>query len=202
MAKNKRHSRYSYSIGFMVLITIIMVGALALVNEATEARIQQNIEVKTQEKVLEAANLLPENGTDQEIQSLFSDSFSTQTWNETILYQLDASVFVLPVSGSGLWGTVSGYMGIDFETGTILGLSFISHSETPGLGGRIEEPEFLDQFNNLLLPAKPDYLIYRPKPGGNIDAISGATGTSNAVRNFLNADLIRYYDAYARGDFE
>ncbi len=202
MAKNKRHNRYSYSIGFMVLITLITIGALALINEATEARIQQNIEVKNQEKVLEAVNLLPLNGTDQEIQALFFSSFATLIWNETTLYQLDPSTFVVPVSGNGLWGTIEGYLGINFETRTVLGLSFVSHSETPGLGGRIEEPEFLDQFDTLILPTQPDYLIYRPKPGGNVDAISGATGTSNAVRNFLNENLTRYYDAYAGGDLQ
>jgi Na+-transporting NADH:ubiquinone oxidoreductase subunit C len=202
MTKNKRHSRYSYSIGFMVLLTLIAIGALALINEATGPRIQQNIEVKNQEKVLEAANLLPENSTDQEIQSLFSNAFEILNWNESTLYQLEPSIFVVPISGSGLWGSIHGYIGINFSNNALLGLSFVSHNETPGLGGRIEEAEFLDQFDNLILPTQPDYLIYRPKPGGNIDAISGATGTSNAVRNFLNADLTQYYDAYARGDFE
>ena len=202
MAKNKRHSRYSYSIGFMVILTLITIGALALINEVTAARIQQNIEVKNQEKVLEAANLLPENGTDQEIQLLFSNSFETLTWNETTLYQLEPSIFVVPVSGSGLWGGILGYVGMNFSNDSILGLSFVSHNETPGLGGRIEEPEFLDQFDKLILPTQPDYLTYRPKPGGNVDSISGATATSNAVLKFLNADLIRYYDAYAKGDFE
>lgn len=202
MAKNKRHSRYSYSIGFMVIITLIMIGALALINEVTIARIERNIEIKNQEKVLEAANLLPDNATDETIQTLYQNSFESIEYNSKKLYRFSESSFVLPVSGKGLWGNITGYLGIDFSTNRILGFSIVAHSETPGLGGRIEEPDYLDQFAGLNLPAGPDYLIYRPTAGGNIDSISGATGTSNAVRNFLNENLTDYLDAYAKGEFE
>ncbi len=202
MAKNKLHSRYSYSIGFMVVITLIMIGALALINEVTISRIERNIEVKNQEKVLEAANLLPDDATDEAIQTLYQNSFESITYDSKKLYRFNETSFVLPVSGKGLWGNITGYMGIDFSSNQILGLSIVSHSETPGLGGRIEEADYLDQFDNLTLPTEPDYLIYRPETGGNVDSISGATGTSNAVRNFLNADLTDYLNAYAKGEFE
>lgn len=202
MAKNKLHSRYSYSIGFMVIITLIMIGALALINEVTIARIDRNVEIKNQEKVLEAANLLPDNATDETIQTLYQNSFESFEYNSKKLYRFGESSFVLPVSGKGLWGNITGYMGIDFSSNRILGFSIVAHSETPGLGGRIEEADYLDQFDDLTLPAEPDYLIYRPAEAGNIDSISGATGTSNAVRNFLNEDLANYLDAYAKGEFE
>jgi len=202
MAKNKRHSQYSYSIGFMVIITLIMIGALALINEVTIGRIERNIELKNQEKVLEAANLLPDGATDQAIQDLYQESFEAVAYDAKTIYRIDDASFVLPVSGKGLWGGITGYMGIDFSTNRILGFSIVTHSETPGLGGRIEEDDYLDQFDNLNLPTQPDYLIYRPEANGNVDSISGATGTSNAVRNFLNADLTDYLDAYAKGEFE
>lgn len=202
MTKNKRHSQYSYSIGFMVVITLIMIGALALINEVTIARIERNIEIKNQEKVLDAANLLPDGATDPEIQNLFRNSFESIEYKAHTIYRFSDTSFILPVSGKGLWGNITGYMGIDFSANRILGFSIVSHSETPGLGGRIEEADYLDQFDNLNLPTEPDYLIYRPADGGNIDSISGATGTSNAVRSFLNKDLSDYLDAYAKGEFK
>lgn len=135
MAKNKLHSRYSYSIGFMVIITLIMIGALALINEVTIARIDRNVEIKNQEKVLEAANLLPDNATDETIQTLYQNSFESFEYNSKKLYRFGESSFVLPVSGKGLWGNITGYMGIDFSSNRILGFSIVAHSETPGLGG-------------------------------------------------------------------
>lgn len=202
MAKNKLHSKYSYSIGFMVVITVIMIGALAFINEVTVTRIQRNIELKNQEKVLEAANLLPDSASEQEIETLYQNSFQVTEYKGRTLYRFNDASYVLPVSGKGLWGNITGYMGVDLNINRILGFSIVSHSETPGLGGRIEEPDYLDQFDNLDLPAKPDYLIYRPDADGNVDSISGATGTSNAVRNFLNEELTAYLDAYEKGEFE
>jgi Na+-transporting NADH:ubiquinone oxidoreductase subunit C len=202
MATNKRHKSYPYAIGFMIAITVIMIGALAVVNQATEARIQDNLNQRNQVKILEAAGLLPEAYSPQEVTNIFQASFETVSVDGRDLYRLSPSLWVVPVSGNGLWGGIQTYAGIDFSSRTLLGLSIVSHSETPGLGGRIEEADYLDQFTNLSLPDQADFLVYRPREGGNLDAISGATGTSKAVLDFVNAELVRYFDAYERGDLK
>jgi len=69
-------------------------------------------------------------------------------------------------------------------------VDFVSHSETPGLGGRISETWYKEQFRDLeFSPDETVYVIYTPSPGGNVDAISGATGTSEAVRTILNESM-------------
>jgi len=59
---------------------------------------------------------------------------------------------------------------------TIHGLSVVSHSETPGLGEKIVEASFSDQFTGVLVDD-----VALTKDGGSIDAITGATVSSSAV---------------------
>ena len=72
--------------------------------------------------------------------------------------------------------------------GTVLGISFLSLSETPGLGMKANEDSFKNQFKNK----KADYFVYS-KSGASADneinAISSATITSNAVTHGVNAAI-------------
>lgn len=74
------------------------------------------------------------------------------------------------------------------EDGTVLGISFLSLSETPGLGMKADEDSFKSQFQNK----KVDYFVYEKSgaTGDNeINAISSATITSNAVTHGVNAAI-------------
>ena len=61
--------------------------------------------------------------------------------------------------------------------GKIMGLSIMTHTETPGLGARIVEPAFTDKFKGLSL--SPDLNL--TAKGGKIDGVSGATHSSEGV---------------------
>jgi Na+-transporting NADH:ubiquinone oxidoreductase subunit C len=99
--------------------------------------------------------------------------------------------YAFPVVGPGLWGQINGYAAISTDYNELLGIVFIKHEETPGLGGRIEEEQYLSQFRNLDLSSASDgnFIIYRPAANGNVDAIAGATLTSNSVAKLLNEDI-------------
>ena len=72
-------------------------------------------------------------------------------------------------------------MTVGIDTGnSVKGLEIVSHSETAGLGARIDEPAFRQGFNGITEEA----VI-----GGNVDAISGATISSKAVAAGVNAAL-------------
>lgn len=74
------------------------------------------------------------------------------------------------------------------EDGTVLGISFLSLSETPGLGMKADEDSFKSQFQNK----KVDYFVYEKSGAGEeneINAISSATITSNAVTHGVNAAI-------------
>ncbi|MDF2948268.1 MAG: sodium-translocating NADH-quinone reductase subunit, partial [Sedimentibacter sp.] len=96
----------------------------------------------------------------------------------------------------GLWGSITGYLGLNREFTKTIGIEFVTQSETPGLGGRISEEDYKKQFRDIdvTTPVNGAYIISRPGTGGNIDAISGATQTSSAVIKFINEDLIEFFN--------
>ena len=81
-------------------------------------------------------------------------------------------------SGSGYGGMIDVMVGIDME-GKLTGISVMTHSETPGLGARVTETEFSDQFRGLSLEEEVSL-------GGNVDGISGATFSSKGVVAAIN----------------
>ncbi|MEG0392384.1 MAG: FMN-binding protein [Anaerovoracaceae bacterium] len=72
-------------------------------------------------------------------------------------------------------GTLSAMVGIN-PKGEICGVTVISHSDTPGLGTKAMDKEYLKQYNGLT-ELKADSIKKDPQ----VDAISGATISSNAV---------------------
>jgi Na+-transporting NADH:ubiquinone oxidoreductase subunit C len=56
-------------------------------------------------------------------------------------YGVDSlNAVILPVRGYGLWGTMKGYLALEPDLKTVIGLEFFDHKETPGLGGEIDNP--------------------------------------------------------------
>ncbi len=103
---------------------------------------------------------------------------------------------VLPIRGYGLWSTLWGFIAIDFSNASggldslhVKGLTYYQHAETPGLGGEVD--------NDLWKAKWPGKQIY--SEGGEVrlevaksaatdyqvDALAGATLTSNGVSNML-----------------
>lgn len=103
---------------------------------------------------------------------------------------------VLPVHGKGLWSTLYGFLALEGDLNTVVGLGFYSHAETPGLGGEVDNPAW-----KALWPGKKVYGedTTAPKIGlikGSVDAstpdaeykvdgLSGATLTANGVTNLV-----------------
>ncbi|GBE18998.1 MAG TPA: FMN-binding protein [Euryarchaeota archaeon] len=88
-------------------------------------------------------------------------------------------------TGRGMWGDIQIAGGLDLNF-KLIGLSVIKQSETPGLGARIVEPQFLDQFKGL---AAEDVKL--EKYGGKVDAISGASISSKAVTEIIRSEMKR-----------
>lgn len=100
------------------------------------------------------------------------------------------SGYVLTITDhEGYGGDIQFAMGVK-KDGTVNGISFLSIGETAGLGMKAAEDDFKNQFAGR----KAEFFSYT-KNGASaeneIDAISGATITTNAVTNGVNAGL--YY---------
>lgn len=99
-------------------------------------------------------------------------------------------------SAEGYGGDVQLSMGVKTD-GTINGIEFLSLSETAGLGMKADTDEFKSQFAGM--NAKQiSYTKTGKQNDYEIDAISGATITTNAVTNAVNAGL-SYFDSIAGG---
>lgn len=77
--------------------------------------------------------------------------------------------------GSGYGGDLGVVVGFRIAEDTLAGIGITTMKETAGVGTRVKEPSFLKQFPGKALPVK------LRNQGGEIDAISGATVSSNGV---------------------
>lgn len=112
--------------------------------------------------------------------------------------------YVIPMTGKGLWGGIWGYIALNADKNTIYGTYFSHESETAGLGARITEYEgFQKQFEKkTVLNADGTAVAITVMKAGQkdesvssdnrCDAITGATLTSNGVRDMLKDCLSRY----------
>jgi len=71
--------------------------------------------------------------------------------------------------------------------GKLTGISIMTHTETPGLGARIVEPEFTDQFAGLDLDTTK-----LSAEGGKVDTLSGATFSTVGVITAVGAALEQF----------
>ena len=186
---------FSYPIIFMMIITAFFTAILAFLNYSTADRIVYNQETELRETILYVFDIDPGSDDPEVIEKAFEENISQEGTGEDAIYTVvengETTGYAFPVGGTGLWGSVEGYVGINADYTKLLGIDFVSHSETPGLGGRISEDIFKDQFRDMDISDVEggQYIIYRPAPGGNADAIAGATLTSKSVSNFINIDI-------------
>jgi len=89
-----------------------------------------------------------------------------------------ASTVAMESFATGFGGPVGVMVGINMDDDSVLAVGVTTHAETPGLGSRAkDDPEFVAQFKGGAI--KDPFKV--SKDGGQINAMSGATITSQAV---------------------
>ncbi|UCC94807.1 MAG: FMN-binding protein [Candidatus Omnitrophota bacterium] len=91
--------------------------------------------------------------------------------------------------GQGYQGTIKILTVIDSSLKILEGFEIIDSVETPGLGARITEDTFCNQFKRLAVSPKIVYTKEKVKEKNEIQAITGATVSSKAVVNILNTGI-------------
>lgn len=115
------------------------------------------------------------------------------------------AAYILPLNSRGLWGRILGYVAIQNDGQTIAGFSVYSHSETPGLGGEIEQPWFQGNFVGKrivdetgqfaavgIVKGRVADVIAPERQANYVDGISGATLTGNFLSGGLKQTLLAY----------
>lgn len=185
---------FIFPILFMILITAFFTAILAFLNYSTADVIAFNQETELRKTILYVFNIEIPFNEPEKIGEVFNEYIREEVINGKKVFVAEDEDniigYAFPISGTGLWGTVEGYAAVSKDYDELLGIDFVSHSETPGLGGRISEEWFKEQFRGLQLnDDSGNYIIYKPAPGGNVDAIAGATLTSKSVSKFINENI-------------
>lgn len=179
---------YVYTVVFMLIVSALFTLLLAGANSFYKPKIEENELLAERTAILYVFDI-DQSGSAAEVLKRFDDNIKETELSGIKLYEYSAQgetiAYAVPFTGAGLWGSISGYMGVSPELDEITGLVFTNHSETPGLGGRIDELEYKEQFRGLVIDPGSS-LAYGEDGGGQIDAITGATSTSNAVLKILN----------------
>ncbi|HCM28897.1 MAG: hypothetical protein A2Z99_02185 [Treponema sp. GWB1_62_6] len=120
----------------------------------------------------------------------FPESVSVKEDGKNSFYQYAArDQAALHLTGPGLWGDIELLMFIDYRNKTIREMFVLSQIETPGLGARISEQAFLDQFRGLDYSGSVRITKDRSGKSGEVDAVSGATKTSGSLEAIINKGL-------------
>lgn len=155
----------------LLLITAVVAGLLAFVNELTAGRIDELTRQKAEQamrEVLPAQNYTP------------LDAALPQGVTEA--YRAGDAGYVVRVAPNGFGGAIDLMVGVKAD-GTVNGVAVIAHSETASLGANCTREEFRAQYEGGAGPFAVG------QDGGTIEALTGATVTSRAVTDGVNAAL-------------
>jgi Na+-transporting NADH:ubiquinone oxidoreductase subunit C len=177
---------------FVLILGAILTSALVAVDSYTATRIERNKTFKVKMRVLDALDIPY---TKDDVEEKFSENVTTKEVKGVTFYTSQDGNTAFQISGSGLWGPVHGILALlpDLKSPTIKGISIIHQEETPGLGGRIAEEDFLDKFRGKKI--SPELIIQPPgKANGEneVDGITGATLSSKAFERIINAQSKEY----------
>lgn len=186
----------------LTLITLVAGVALGAVHEITKDPIAKQEALKKERAYKEVFTdadefetvKLDESLTDQIRESLDEEGYQAQNVEE-VMKAVDETgnplgyAFTV-VTSEGYGGDIKFSLGVR-KDGTVNGISILSISETAGLGMNADTPKFKKQFAGKQAE-KFSYTKNGAQNDSEIDALSGATVTTNAMTNGVNAGLCAF----------
>lgn len=197
MKKSKTKERL-YTVAFMLASTLITVSAVSALHIATGDLVKRNQDLFIRKAILSSARIeLPDNPAD--ISALYDELVKPlEGVEDCFMIGADTGKTAFVRSGPGLWGEITAVVCFDTASESLVGVTFTEQNETPGLGARIGEAWFQAQF----LGKKGELKLVPEGTGSSrpdeIDAITGATITSKAVRDIVNSASQEAADMAAR----
>ena len=171
-----------------LLVLSTMCAALLAGGNSMYQRVLQAVEIERRKEILAGFGV---QFNDDSFPTVFTELVDL-TENEKSTYYVfrgDPPQVAIVTEGSGLWSVIELLFAIDLNTMTVTNLEVLAHGETPGLGGRIAEPWFMEQFDGVDVSSGIAVVKQRTGASGEVDAITGATATSNAVMSIINTAL-------------
>lgn len=186
----------------ITLITLVAGLALGLVQDITAVPIAEQ-KLKAKEEAYKAVftdadtfgEVVLDQGYSEEVEkNLDENGFTAQNIDE-IMTAFDKDQNILGyaftvTSAEGYGGDIRFAMGVRTD-GTLNGISILEISETAGLGMKATTDDFKNQFKDKNVE-KFQYTKSGATAEDEIDALSGATITTNAMTNGVNAGLCTF----------
>ncbi len=192
MKKNR-----SFAVIYMFIVTAFFSAIVIGFSEYTDERVKANQSFAYERAVLSVLPDIDLKGKSQmQMHNIFVEELeepSEKTHGAYVFQKNGRLTYALPFQGQGFWAPIKGVIGIDPDTLKVTGIEFYEQNETPGLGARIEDEEFKDQFDQLKLFAN-ETPIEMKRPGeqldtGQVHAVTGATQTSVRLERIINDAL-------------
>jgi len=178
----------------LTLITAVSAGVLAFVSNKTEepiARALREAKMKAVRQVLPAYdNELMEDRVF--VESEQGDSLEVFVGKSG--GQFTGAAFPV-VAYDGYSGDINFLVGVNSD-GVIQGIQILNHTETPGLGAKIQEPEFRNQYRQCSIDSPQVWKV--TKDGGVFEPITGATISSRAITEATIKGLKFFRSNYQR----
>lgn len=146
---------------FITLVVFVSVALVSGTDSITKDKIAYQIDQKIQGMLVETFPDMNEYTFTDDIYTIYSD--------DTLVG------YAFLATGKGYGGDIDILVGLEDEQ-TLKGITIVTQSETPGLGSKIIESSFVSEFVGANIDD-----IFLKKDGGQIDAITGASISSEAV---------------------
>jgi len=213
------------SLLFAVILCFVCSILLTTASAGLQRFQARNVLIDKQKNILKAVGLVEEGKrySPQEIETLFQENIK-QLWVDQdgslidgakrgeadvpVYLQTDGqdiAAYILPIDSRGLWGRIKGYLAIENDGSTVVGFTVYKHSETPGLGGEIENTWFqknwvgkkiVDQGGDLvsvgIAKGRVEDAVPQDKRDHYVDGISGATLTGMYLTDGIKEILEDY----------
>ena len=193
----------AYVLSFMAAICLVFGAGIAGVNYATQGLLARNAALH-RNRVLCRAFQLDVAGPSAEAyqqavdENLLVSEIGAGAAKRTLYKRITPGreCVGVVIGGMAFWDRIECVVVLTPDLDQILNIQFLDQKETPGLGARVEEPWFTDQFKGLQVAwnaEKDQRVLIGTSPSANapneVDAITGATQTSMALMRFLNEEL-------------
>ncbi len=181
-------------IGLIVVLTataVIIGGVLAVVYRLAEPKIEANRLLEEKRAIFA---VLPEAKDYEVIEKTVAGDKGMEKVRIFKGFNEDGGVvgYAFIARGPGFQGIIKMMVGLHPDYLRLHGMQVLDQVETPGLGNKIVEDEFLDQFRGLEILPQIEYLKNKkPEKPNQIRAITGATISSKAVARIINSEAKR-----------
>lgn len=175
-------------LAFCLIMGTVSSALIVGINAWTSVRIAKYEELKLKSSVLDVLEIPY---IESNIIDIFNANVNVTEKGKKPIYKGKDGAIAFEFKGSGVWGEIYGIISLNPDLYTIRNIKIIHQEETPGLGSRIADKEYLKWFKNKTIYPK---LVFLPagmaKEDNEVDIITGATYSSKALERILNKAII------------